>query len=119
MPAPNRIFTPPNPGIGSWPSHWGRPHDGFAHQPTVDRNNRPCHIIGPIGRKELDDFGAQSSTVPSRRKATNSARSQLLWLLPGMTVAMILPVAITPGAIQFAVMPNVLPWAEHDRLLET
>jgi hypothetical protein len=30
----------------------------------------------------------------------------LLWLLPGMTVAMIRPVAITPGAMQLAVIPN-------------
>ena len=37
---------------------------------------------------------------------TNSARSRLLWLLPGMTVAMIRPVAMTPGAMQFAVIPN-------------
>jgi hypothetical protein len=27
-------------------------------------------------------------------------------MLPGMTVAMIRPVAITPGAIQFTVIPN-------------
>jgi hypothetical protein len=40
---------------------------------------------------------AQSSIVPSRRRATNSARSRLLWLLPGMTVRMIRTDAITPG----------------------
>jgi hypothetical protein len=27
-------------------------------------------------------------------------------MLPGMTVAKIRPVAMTPGAMQFAVMPN-------------
>jgi hypothetical protein len=31
-----------------------------------------------------------------------SDRSRLLWLLPRMTVCMIRPVAITPGAMQFA-----------------
>jgi hypothetical protein len=32
----------------------------------------------------------------------------LLWLLPGMTIFMIRPVAITPGAKQLAVIPKGL-----------
>jgi hypothetical protein len=47
-----------------------------------------------------------SSTVPSLRNATNSDLPWLLRTLPWITVAMIRPEAITPRAMQFAVIPN-------------
>jgi hypothetical protein len=75
------------------------------NQSAIDRDNGSGHIVGQVGRKELATL-AQSSTVPSRRRATNSARSRLLWLLPGMTVCRIRPVAITPEAVRLAVIPK-------------
>ena len=75
------------------------------HQAAIDRDHRARHIVGQVGRQKLDHLDAILDR-PLSPKATNSARSRLLWLLPGMTVAMILPVAITPGATQLAVTPN-------------
>ena len=66
---------------------------------------RPRHIVGSISREELDDLGA----ILDRSEPPKGDQ------LGPVTVAlgadrnnrrMFRPVAITPGAIQFAVMPN-------------
>jgi hypothetical protein len=75
------------------------------HQIPIDRDHRAGNIVGQGSVARNSTSLAQSSTVPSRRRATNSARSRLLWLLPGMAVCMIRPVAITPGAMQITVIP--------------
>src|SRR6266478_5332534 len=63
-------------------------------------DHRPGHIVGQVGRKELDDLRAILDG------AEPPQCDQLGWitiaLRPGMTVCMIRPVAITPGAMQFA-----------------
>ena len=64
-----------------------------AHQPAIDRDHRSGHVVGQIGREELDDFGAILDR-PEPPQGTSWARSRLLRLLPGMTLAMIRPVPI-------------------------
>jgi hypothetical protein len=54
---------------------------------------------------------AQSSTIPSPRRATHSARPQLLWLLAGIALSLIWSVATTQGAVhlpQSSVCQDVL-----------
>jgi len=76
------------------------------HQPVIDRDYSAGHVVGQIRREEFDQLGA----IPDRPEPPKcdqfEARSRLLWLLPGIIVAIIRPVVITAGAMQFTVIPN-------------
>jgi hypothetical protein len=75
------------------------------HHPAVDRDDVPPSR-NPRDRSR-GTRPPRRNPRPSRAAAGRpTRRSRLLWLLPRMTVAMIRPVAITPGAMQFAVIPN-------------
>jgi hypothetical protein len=85
-----------------------------VNQTAVDRDHRSSDVVGEDGRRNSTTL-AQSSSLPSRGSAAYSARSRLLLPLPlpGRTLCMIRPAAMTPGATQLAVRYSVVDKVEH------
>jgi hypothetical protein len=75
------------------------------HQPAIDRDHGSSHIIGQVRRQELDDPRAILDR-PEPPQGDQLGSVPVALNVAGMIVAMIRPVAITPGAMRSAVLQN-------------